>query len=295
MIKNVTLIGLGSMGIGIAQNILKAGFDLTVHNRTLAKAESLAKLGAKVAGSPAEAARNADMVISIVAEDAASRQIWLAETGALNSMREGAIAVESSTLSHVWVRELASLATERGVAFLDAPVNGGPSMAAAAQLKIMVGGDASTLEQARPVLESFSEQITHMGQNGAGVMTKLINNMMTGVHLVALAEGLNMAERAGLNLEQVVSVVTNAGPASPIVKMKAPLMATRHYGEPSFLLRHIRKDVTYALRLAEELDSPLTTANAARELYRIAGRLGYDDADFAAVFEALHDKQDPKL
>jgi 3-hydroxyisobutyrate dehydrogenase len=120
-------------------------------------------------------------------------------------------------------------------------------------------------------------------------MTKLINNMMTGVHLAALAEALHTAERAGLNLEQVVSVVTNAGPASPIVKMKAPLMAARSYGKPSFLLRHIRKDVTYALRLAEELEAPLTTASAAREMYRIAGELGYDDADMAAVFEALHE------
>lgn len=289
MIKNVTLIGLGNMGTGIAQNILKAGFDLTVYNRTAAKAEPLARLGARVATSPSEAAREADIVISIVSDDEASRQVWLGETGVLDSAGKDAILVESSTISHTWVRELASLAAERGLAFLDAPVNGGPSMAAAAQLKIMVGGKAEVLDRARPVFTSYSEQITHMGPNGAGTMTKLINNMMTGVHLVALAEALHTAERAGLNLEQVVSVVTNAGPASPIVKMKAPLMAARSYGEPSFLLRHIRKDVTYALRLAEELDAPLTTASAAREMYRMAGELGYDDADFAAVFEALHE------
>jgi 3-hydroxyisobutyrate dehydrogenase-like beta-hydroxyacid dehydrogenase len=154
---------------------------------------------------------------------------------------------------------------------------------------MMVGGETEVLERARPVLESFTEQITHMGPSGTGAMTKLINNMMTGVHLVALAEALYLAEQAGLNLEQVVSVVGTAGPASPIVKMKAPLMAARNYGEPSFLLRHIRKDVTYALRLAEEVEVPLTTASAAREVYRLAGRLGHDDADMAAVFEALHD------
>ena len=288
MIKNVTLIGLGNMGTGIAQNILKAGFDLTVHNRTAAKAEPLARLGAKAAASPAEAAQDADIIISIVADDSASRQVWLGESGALDGARKETILVESSTLSHTWVRELASRAAQRGLAFLDAPVNGGPSMAAAAQLKIMVGGEAEALDRARPVFESFSEKITHMGPNGAGAMTKLINNMMTGVHLVALAEALHTAERAGLNLEQVVSVITNAGPASPIVKMKAPLMAARSYGEPSFLLKHIRKDVTYALRLAEELDTPLTTASAAREVYRMAGQLGYDEADMAAVFEALH-------
>jgi 3-hydroxyisobutyrate dehydrogenase len=288
MVRNVTLIGLGSMGTGIAQNILKAGFDLTVYNRTVAKAEPLAKLGAKVASSISEAARDAELVISIVADDTASREVWLGEGGALHSACEGAILIESSTLSHSWARELAALAGKRGLSFLDAPVNGGPGMAAAGQLKTMVGGEAEALERARPVLESFTEQITHMGPHGAGAMTKLINNMMTGVQIAALAEGLHIAERARLNLEQVVSVISNAGPASPIVKMKAPLMAARNYGEPSFLLRHIRKDVTYALRLAEELDAPLTTGSAARELYRIAGRLGYDDADFATVFEALH-------
>ena len=289
MVKKVTLIGLGSMGAGIAQNILKAGFDLTVYNRTVAKTEPLAKLGAKVSASPSEAARDADIILSMVADDTASREVWLEERGALRSARDGTILIESSTLSHTWALELAGLAAERGLAFLDAPVNGGPSMALAGQLKTMVGGEAEVLERARPVLESFTEQITHMGPSGTGAMTKLINNVMTGVHLAALAEALYLAEQAGLNLEQVVSVVSNAGPASPIVKMKAPLMAARNYGEPSFLLRHIRKDVTYALRLAEELDAPLTTESAARELYRIAGELGYDDADFAAVFEALHD------
>jgi 3-hydroxyisobutyrate dehydrogenase len=288
MVKKVTLIGLGSMGTGIAQNILKAGFDLTVYNRTIARTEPLAKLGARISASPSEAARDADVVLSMVADDTASREVWL-KGDALRSARAGTILIESSTLSHTWTLELARLAAQRGLAFLDAPVNGGPSMAMAGQLKTMVGGETEVLERARPVLESFTEQITHMGPNGTGAMTKLINNMMSGVQMVALAEGLHMAERAGLNLEQVVSVITNAGPASPLVKAKAPLMASRNYGEPSFLLRHIRKDVTYALRLADELDAPLTTGSAARELYRIAGKLGYDDADFAAVFEALHD------
>ena len=144
------------------------------------------------------------------------------------------------------------------------------------------------LERARPVLACFTDQITHMGPNGAGAMTKLVNNLMSGVQMVALAEALHMAERAGLNLEQVVSVITNSGPASPLVKRNAPLMAARSYSEPSFLLRHMRKDVTYAIRLAEDVDAPLTTASAAREIYRMAGKLGYDETEVAAVFEALH-------
>ena len=287
MTKNVTLIGLGSMGMGIAQNILKAGFDLTVYNRTSAKAESLALLGANVAASPREAAQNADILICMVADDYASRGVWLGEAGALRGAKSQAILVECSTLSHAWVRELASLAQQRGSSFLDAPVNGGPGMAATGELKLMVGGESDVLDQARPVLESFASQINHMGPNGTGAMMKLAHNMMSAVQMVALAESMNMAERAGLNLEQVVAILTGSGPASPLVKRNAPLMASRNYGTPNFLLRHIRKDVSYALHLAEEFDVPLMTANAAREVYRMAGKLGYDDAEFSAVYEAL--------
>ena len=288
MIKNITLIGLGSMGIGIAQSLRKAGFHLTVYNRTAAKTMSLASLGAKVAASPREAAQNADVVICMVADDVASRQIWLGEAGVLSGVAADAILVECSTLSYAWIRELTSLAEQRGLKFLDAPVNGGPSLAAAGELKMMVGGDTNVLDQARPVLESFTSQINHMGPNGTGAMMKLAHNMMSAVQMVTLAESMNLAERAGLNLEQVAAILTGSGPASPLVKRNAPRMASRDYGEPSFLLRHIRKDVSYALRLAEELNVPLMTANAAREVYRTAGKLGYDDAEFAAVFEALH-------
>lgn len=289
MIKNVALIGLGSMGIGIAQNILKAGFNLTVYNRTAAKAEPLAELDVHVAASPREAAQGTEALISVVADDAASREIWLGEAGALGGAGSSTIIIECSTLSHAWTGELAQLASQRGIAFLDAPVNGGPSVAAAGELKMMVGGDVAVLERARPVLEAFTAQIHHMGANGAGAMTKLVHNMMSAVQMVTLAEAMNMAAHAGLHMEQVVSILTGSGPASPLVKRSAPLMAAREYGNPNFLLRHIRKDVTYALRLAEEIGVPLMTASAAREVYRMAGKLGYDDAEFSAVFEALHD------
>lgn len=290
MTKKITLMGLGGMGIGIARNLLNAGFDLTVYNRTAARSAPLAQLGAKVKESPREAVQDAEIVISIVADDDASRQIWLGAQGALEGAKPDAILIECSTLSMAWIRELASLAAERALAFLDAPVNGGPDLAAAGKLRMMVGGDANAFEQTHPVLASFCSEIAHMGPPGTGTMTKLVHNMITAVQVVTLAEGLNLAERAGLNLEQVISVITNSGPASPAVKRNAPLMAARDYGEPGFTLQLMRKDVTYALRLAEELDAPLATANAAHEAYRKAGTLGYDPAGIAAVFEAFVEK-----
>lgn len=289
MINNVALIGLGNMGMGIAGNILKAGFNLTVYNRTAAKAGPLAARGAHIATSPHEAAQGAEIIISIVADDSASRQVWLGESGALGTVGPGTILVECSTLSHMWVGELASLAAERGLSLLDAPVNGGPSVAEAGELKMMVGGDPAVLEQARPVLESFTARILHMGGTGRGAAMKLIHNMMSGVQMAALAEAMNLADRAGLDMEQVVTILTGSGAASPLVKASAPRMASRDLsGKPNFLLRHMRKDVSYALRLAEHLDVPFLTAHAAREEYRMAGRLGYDDSDCPAVFLALH-------
>jgi 3-hydroxyisobutyrate dehydrogenase len=288
MIKNVALIGLGNMGMGIAGNILNAGFNLTVYNRTAFKAESIAARGARRADSPRQAAQGAEVIISIVADDSASRQVWLGEAGALGAAGPGTILVECSTLSLAWVEELAGLAAERGLSLLDAPVNGGPSVAAAGELKMLVGGDPGLLEQARPVFESFSAQIYHMGGTGAGAMMKLVHNMMSGVQMAALAEAMNLAGRAGLDMEKVAEILTGSGSASSLIKATAPRMASGELtGKPNFLLRHMRKDVSYALRLAEHFDVPLLTAHAARELYRLAGRLGYDDADCPAVFLAL--------
>lgn len=288
MIKNVALIGLGNMGMGIAGNILNAGFNLTVYNRTAVKAEPLAARGARLAGTPREAARGAEVILSIIADDSASRQVWLGEAGALDAADQGTILVECSTLSHTWVQELASLAAGRGLSLLDAPVNGGPSVAEAGELKMMVGGDPARLEQARPVIESFTAQIHYMGGTGRGAMMKLIHNMMSGVQMAALAEAMNLADRAGLELEKVVTILTGSGAASSLIKASAPRMASGDLsGKPNFLLRHMRKDVSYALRLAEHFDVPLLTAHAAREEYRMAGRLGYDDADCPTVFLAL--------
>lgn len=287
MKMNVALLGLGIMGGGMAQNLLKAGFPLSVYNRTRAKAEPLAAQGARIAATPREAAAGAEVVIAMVGDDVASRAVWLGDDGALAGAAPGALLVECSTLSLAWVRELAGLAAERGLAFLDAPVTGSKDAAAAGELKLMVGGDAAALERARPALEAISQRIIHFGPTGAGATIKLVNNLMGGVQAAVLAEGLALAERAGLDMEQVVTFIINAAPGSPLVKGKAARMAHHDYGDTQFALRWMHKDASYALRAAEEYGVPMPTVAAAREVYQLARNLGYDDADFAAVIEAL--------
>ncbi len=288
--QNVAVLGLGVMGAGMANNIRKAGFGLSVYNRTRAKAEAFAGQGGRIAETPREAATDADLILSMVGDDEASRAMWLGADGALAGAKPDAILVECSTLTIDWIRELAALTAEKGNVLLDAPVTGSKDAAEAGTLGLLVGGDADVLERARPVLTVISQRITHMGASGAGATMKLVNNLMAAVQAASLAEGLVLAERAGLNMEQVVSLLVSGSVASPIVKLKAQRMVDHHYTETAFALRWMHKDTTYALRAADEFGAPLPTVATAREVYRMARNLGLEDADFAAVIEALRPK-----
>jgi len=285
--QTVALLGLGVMGTGMAGNLLKAGFPLTVYNRTRAKAEALIRRGARVAGTPREAASAAQVIISMVGDDTASRAVWLGEDGALAGAQPGAVLVECSTLSLAWVRELADLAAQHDLAFLDSPVTGSKDAAEAGELRLLVGGDTAGIERARPALEAISKRIDLFGPTGAGALVKLINNLMGAVQVVVLGEGLALGERAGLDMEQLVAFIINAAPGSPLVKGKAARMANQDYEDTQFALKWMHKDTTYALRAADEYGVPMPTLAAAREVYQIGKGLGLGDADFAAVFEVL--------
>jgi 3-hydroxyisobutyrate dehydrogenase len=283
----VTLFGLGIMGSGIAGNLLKHGFDLTIYNRTREKAEAFAHQGAKAAGTPREAAQNADMIISIVGDDQASRDVWLDDNGGLAGLRAGAVVVESSTISPEWVRELAQLVQERGGAFLDSPVAGSKQAAADGKLVLLIGGDTDVIQKVQPVFEAISQRQAHLGPVGSGATWKLINNMMVAVHVAAVAEAIAISEAAGLDLKQVQSLIENGAANSSIVKGKLPFMLERNYDDPSFALKWMRKDASYATQLAAAYGIDAATADAAAKLFESAEAQGLGDQDFAAVVEVL--------
>ena len=292
--QRIAVLGLGIMGGGIAHNLLKAGYPLTVYNRTKQKAQPLIDAGATWAASPSAAAQDADIVISVVGDDAASRGIWLGDgstssPGALTSMKQGAVALECTTLSVGWVRELAAQAQTRGVRFVDAPMAGSKAAAAAGQLTLFVGASAELFEELRPVIAAFATTVIHFGPTGAGAMYKLINNMIAATHATALAEGIAMAEKAGLDMSTVLKAITSGAVASPIVKMKAQQMVERNHTDTNFALRWMHKDLTYALRAADELGVPLPDAALAHELLRMAMQRGWADQDFAVVAEVVRD------
>jgi 3-hydroxyisobutyrate dehydrogenase len=279
--KSVGLIGLGVMGSGMAANWLKKGFPLSIYNRTRAKAEAFA--GARVAGSPREAAAKADVVFSMVADDDASRAVWLGESGALAGLQAGMILIETSTLSPGWVGELAAEAMKRGCAFLDAPVGGSKGAAANGQLTMFVGGEAATLEAARPALEAISAKIVHLGAIGAGSRWKLVNNMMIAIEAAALAEGLRLAEAAGFGRQQALATILASAAASPIMQMKAPRIAARDFANPDFAVKLMSKDARYVLALAEKLGVTLDVARGAEAAFARAEADGLGELDFSAV------------
>ena len=282
----VALIGLGLMGSGMARRLLGAGFPLTVYNRNRERASPLAAEGAHVAASPREAAARADVVLSMVADDAASRAVWLGEDGALAGAAPDSVLIESSTLTVGWIEELAREAADLGLELLDAPVTGTKPHAAAGELLFLVGGSASALEVARPALSTMSRAIVHVGPTGSGARLKLINNFMCAVQAASLAEAVALVERSGLDTARALEVLTGGAPGSPLVKTVSGRMAARDY-TPNFLLRLMAKDLTYAIGEGHRHGMSLSTAASALEVIQrgIAG--GHGEEDFSAMVEPL--------
>lgn len=251
----IAFLGLGRMGSGMASSLRRAGHDLTVWNRTPDRAAALVASGARGALSPAEAVDDAEAVFVMVADDDASEAVWLSPDGVLAGRpRPGALAIECSTLSHAWVGELASAVRGAGLRYLDAPVTGLPDAAAAGRLTLLVGAEPDDLARARPLFDAVAEQVLHFGPVGCGTAYKLIVNLIGAVQIAGVAEGLAMAERAGLDLDQVVTALASGQAASPQVVRNSRRMVTGDHAENvlfSPVLR--RKDTDYALRLAAEI------------------------------------------
>ncbi|HJS98148.1 MAG TPA: NAD(P)-dependent oxidoreductase [Terriglobales bacterium] len=276
------ILGLGIMGSGMAHRLLSLNFPLTVYNRNQNKAAPLVSSGATLANTPREAASRAAIVISIVADDRASRDVWLGPEGILAGASAGSVLIESSTLSVGWMKELAASAAKRGCEFLDAPVTGTKPHAASGELVFLVGGNAAALEIARPVLSALGRDVVHLGPHGSGALMKLINNFVCGVQAASFAEAGKMIEAAGLDRQKAFSVLTEGAPGSGIVKRVAGRVLANDF-DPNFALQLMAKDLTYALQEGNALGIRLQTATAALEIFRKAIAGGYGEEDFSAV------------
>lgn len=282
---HVAVLGLGIMGGGMATRLLSAGFPLSVYNRSRERTEKFAKAGAFVAASPREVVARAEIVLSMVADDAASRSVWLGEEGALSGVVGGSLLMESSTLSVDWVRELAAAATEKKCDFLDAPVTGTKPHAASGELFFMVGGSSAGFARARDILSILGRESLYLGPNGSGALLKLINNFICGVQAASFAEAMSLIRRSGLDREKSVSVLANSALASPLIKRIMAAMAADDF-TPNFPLELMTKDIRYAINEAAKCGIPLQTATPALEVFQHAVGEGLGEQDFSAIVKS---------
>ncbi|MGD0759591.1 MAG: NAD(P)-dependent oxidoreductase [Candidatus Sulfotelmatobacter sp.] len=278
----VAILGLGIMGAGMANRLLSANFPLTVYNRNREKSVPFADAGAFIAASPREAASRSEIILSMVGDDAASRNTWFGENGALAGASPNSVLIESSTLSGEWIQELAAKAGERGCRFLDAPVTGTKPHAASGELLFLVGGSADALDAARPVFSVLGRDVVHLGPVGSGSLMKLINNFVCGVQAASFAEAVSMIDAGGLDRAKAVSILTGGAPGSAIVKRVADRLAANDF-TPNFALRWMAKDISYAIADASKNGIALQTATAALSVFKRAIAEGHGDEDFSAV------------
>ena len=279
---SVAILGLGIMGSGMAGRLLSANFPFTVYNRNREKCLPFTGTEAFVAGSPREAASRAQIIISMVSEDGASRNLWLGENGALSGASPGSVLIECSTLSLGWIQELATKADERGCRFLDAPVTGTKPHAASGELLFLVGGSAEALDTARPVFSALGRDSIHLGPTGSGALMKLINNFVCGVQAACFAEAISLIHAGKLDSTKAISILTGGAPGSGILKRMAERMAANDF-TPNFALRWMAKDLAYAVEGSAGRGVSLETASAALSVFQRAIAAGHGDEDFSAV------------
>ena len=282
----IAFLGLGRMGIGMASRLKTKGHDVVVWNRSPEKARPVLELGARLAPTPAEAATGAEAVFTMLADDQASKAVWLGPSGALAAMQPGTTAIECSTLTRRCVLDLAAKAEARGIRFIDCPVTGRPSAAAAGQLTLLIGADPADLAAIRPLLEEISETIRHFGAVGTGTAYKLMINLMGSVQIAALAEGLVMAEKLGLDREEVIKAIETSASASRQVVQHCRRMAERNFTDPTFTagLRH--KDAAYGVALAKEVGALAALGEASLAWFAAAKAMDAD-ADEGIVIDAV--------
>jgi len=286
MIKKIAYLGLGTMGSGMASNLLKAGYQLTVWNRSAEKCKPFARKGARVADTPADAARDVDLVMYILSNDEAVEDVVLGANGILRGIQEGQIAMDMSTvLPETSLRELEAYA-KRGVDFLDAPVFGSKQESAEAKLWIMAAGNKAIFEKVKPVLTKLGQTVHYFGKNGNATAMKLVGNLIVALELEALSEGLVLARKAGLDLSTVMEVVKVADFRSPLLVSNGQNILKRDFST-SFALKLMLKDAGLIEKFAGSLRSPIPGLRVVEKNLESAVALGFEKENASAVIKAL--------
>jgi 3-hydroxyisobutyrate dehydrogenase len=289
----VGFVGLGTMGGAMAANVARAGHTVTAWNRTRGRARELEEIGVAIAESPAGVAKASEMVVTIVSDTPDVDEVLFGPQGVASGAPSGSVVVDMSTISPSATRDFSARLADRGVAMLDAPVSGGSEGARKATLSIFVGGDASVLERVRPVLEAMGTTITHVGPIGAGQAVKAVNQVILAGTYLGVAEGIVLALRAGLDVEQVVAALSGGAAQSWVLANRSERMRTNEY-PLGFKVSLHRKDLGIALQLARETGTALPVSAICEQMEAGLMAQGYGDDDVSAVARAIRALSGPE-
>ncbi len=286
--ERVAFLGMGIMGSRMAHNLRGAGFEVTVWNRTRARADAI---GPPIADTPAAAAAHADVVITMVVDSPQVEAVLFGDGGAVDALAEGALVIDMSTIAPSAVLHIAKRLAEHGIGFVDAPVTGSRPRAEDGTLTIMAGASDADFARAKPLFEGMGELIVHCGPNGHGAMVKLLNNTLAATNAAALAQAIDVAQRYGLDTDRMLEVIGAGSGRSTMLDLKAKPMIEHDY-EALFKLEHMLKDVRHCLTEAQALGQSFGLARDAEALYATADDRGLGEQDFAAVFEVVRQPPD---
>ncbi len=286
MAERVGFVGLGIMGRGMAANLLKAGFDVRVWNRTASRMDALVADGAEAGESPADVAANCDVTVVCVSDTPDVENVVLGENGILGAAKPGSLVIDCSTISPKVTKEIAALLAEKDVHMLDAPISGGSEGAANGTLSIMVGGDAAQFERAMPIFEAMGKTITHVGETGAGQTVKLVNQVLVVGNCLAMCEALMLAEAGGVDLQKAFDAVSKGAAGSWMFTNRAPQIIDRDW-RPGFTIDLQQKDLRLVLDAADEFGVPIPGTSLIFNLYRTLEAQGLGGDGNHALVKAL--------
>lgn len=286
MSERVGFIGLGIMGQGMARNLLKAGFDLQVWNRTASRADDLVAEGAKLGKSPADVAANSDITVICVSDTPDVEAVVLGEDGVIHGAKAGSLVVDCSTISPQVTREIAAKLAEKDIHMLDAPISGGSEGAAKGTLSIMIGGEAEQFARAQDVFQAMGETITHVGEIGAGQTVKLVNQVLVVGNCLAMSEALLLAQAGGVDLKKTFDAISKGAAGSWMFTNRAPQIIERDW-RPGFMVSLQQKDLRLVLDAADELGVPLVGTGLIFNLYRTLEKMDLGHEGNHALIKAL--------
>ena len=286
MAERVGFIGLGIMGRGMANNLLKAGFKVRVWNRTASRMDTLVEAGAEAGSSPADVAANSDIIVTCVSDTPDVERVILGEDGVINGATAGSLVIDCSTISPQATREIAAKLAEKGIHMLDAPVSGGSEGAAKGTLSIMIGGDEDQYQRALPVFQAMGKTITHIGVVGTGQTVKLVNQVLVVGNCLAMCEALLLAQAGGVDLQKTYEAISQGAAGSWMFTNRGPQIMKRDW-RPGFTIALQQKDLRLVLDAADELGVPLAGTSLIFNLYRTLEAQGLQDEGNHALVKAL--------